>query len=296
MGVKGRKSKDSLGDRMKDYERAGTYQHMKLCPLVARMDGRGFHNFTKGLKRPYDERLSKLMVETTRALVMQTNAAIGYTQSDEITLVFHAESYESELFFDGKHDKVVSILASTTTSVFNKLLPHYIPEKVWDVVHDYGAGCHGGGLGSCTCGALAGTAIKPSPMFDARVFSVPTLGEAANALVWREQDATRNSVQMAAHAVFSHKECHCKNRSALMDMLMEKGINWNDYPAFFKRGSYLKRRTTRRFLTGEELALFRREQSPDPETHEVVRTVVEEVDMPPYNKIQDRVATYFSAR
>jgi tRNA(His) guanylyltransferase len=80
------KSKDSLGDRMKGYERAGIVpQHMRLCPIVARMDGRSFHSFTKGLKRPYDNRLSRLMVETTRFLVAQSNAVVGYTQSDGAT-------------------------------------------------------------------------------------------------------------------------------------------------------------------------------------------------------------------
>lgn len=70
---------DELGDRMKRYERQETAQ--TFCPntwLYVRIDGRGFSKFTKGLKRPYDERLSNLMVKTTEYLVSETNARVGY--------------------------------------------------------------------------------------------------------------------------------------------------------------------------------------------------------------------------
>lgn len=293
------RSKDSLGDRMKSYEWAGIVpQHMRLCPIIARMDGRGFHKFTKGLARPYDIRLSRLMIETTRFLVAQSNAVLGYTQSDEITLVFAAEDYDSEVFFDGKHDKLVSILASMTTGIFNRLLPVYLKDKAGCFEHDPACAHRGLDIGSeagnavdggCLCGITHRCQNESLPMFDARVFSVPNLIEAANCLVWREQDATRNSVQMAARSKFSHTECHKKNRSALMDMLFSKGVNWNDYPSFFKRGSYLKRQTVKRFLTETELAKFRTE----PSFQEVTRSIVSEVDMPPYSQIEDRVATYF---
>jgi tRNA(His) guanylyltransferase len=73
----------TLGDRQKFYERQYAGQKLlSLIPVVCRLDGRAFHSFTKGLKRPYDERLSKLMVETTKYLVAETGAKVGYTQSD----------------------------------------------------------------------------------------------------------------------------------------------------------------------------------------------------------------------
>jgi tRNA(His) guanylyltransferase len=220
----------------------------------------------------------------------------------QITLVFNAQDYESEVFFDGKHDKIVSILASMTTGIFNRLLPFYLKEKVGDFGHH--PMCPGRGLdigspaaeeadGGLCCEIRSQAMAFSLPMFDARVFSVPNLVEAANCLVWREQDATRNSVQMAARAYFSHTECHKKNRSALQDMLHSKGINWNDYPAFFKRGSYLKRQTVNRFLTEAELAKVPVDLRNELAFQEITRAVVVEMDMPPYNQIEDRVSTYF---
>jgi tRNA(His) guanylyltransferase len=108
---------------MKWYESRYTGdQFMPMVPVLARLDGRSFHSFTKGLKRPYDERLTGLMVETTQ-LVQETNARCGYTQSDEITLVWLAEEWESDIFFAGKLQKMNSILASMTTAFFNRLMP-----------------------------------------------------------------------------------------------------------------------------------------------------------------------------
>jgi hypothetical protein len=83
--------KTSLGDRMKWYEKRYSHVVMPMIPVMARIDGRSFSKFTAGLARPYDERMSRLMIDTTKFLVEQTNARCGYTQSDEITLVWLAE-------------------------------------------------------------------------------------------------------------------------------------------------------------------------------------------------------------
>lgn len=97
---------DDLGDRMKVYEMAEAgRKFMPLLPIVARLDGKGFSSFTKGLLRPYDERLSNLMVDCTKYLVSETNACCGYTQSDEITLAWYAPDYKSEIYFAGRISK-----------------------------------------------------------------------------------------------------------------------------------------------------------------------------------------------
>jgi tRNA(His) 5'-end guanylyltransferase len=129
--------------------------------LSLRLDGKGFSKFTKGLKRPYDERLSNLMVETTKYLVKETNANCGYTQSDEITLVWYSDSYESKIYFDGRLFKMISDLASMCSVYFNRQLPNFLPEKV-----------------------------DKMPRFDCRVFNLPTKEEAVNVFLWHEQDPT----------------------------------------------------------------------------------------------------------
>jgi len=252
--------KSSLGDRMKWYEKRYAPSVMPLLPILARVDGRSFSKFTKGLKRPYDERLSNLMVEVTKFLVEETNARCGYTQSDEISLVWLTEDPDAEIFFGGKLTKMISIIGSLATAYFNRKLSEFLPEKQ-----------------------------NTMPIFDNRVWEVPAHYEAANYFVWREQDATRNSVQMAARSFYSHAECHGKNSSELQEMVFQKGQNWNDYPRFFKRGTYVRRRTLERKLTPDELTLL-------PEKHHarenpdmiVKRSIVAAEDFPPLTKIANR--------
>lgn len=210
---------DSLGDRIKFYEKnAMPERFLPMIPVVVRLDGVSFHNYTRGYKRPYDERLSKSMQETMIALVRQTNAIIGYTQSDEITLVLYTSGPKIQIYFDGKVQKIISVLASKCSVIFDSHLVNELDNTAF------------------------GELYSPCPNFDCRAFSVPSKWEACNALIWREQDAVRNSIQMAARSVYSHKECDKKSCAELQEMLHQKGINWNDYPDFFKRGTfYLKR-------------------------------------------------------
>ena len=74
-------------------------------------------------------------------------------------------------------------------------------------------------------------------MFDARCFNIPK-EEVTNLIYWRQLDATRNSIQMVGQANFSHSELQGKNCNEIQDMLHElRGINWNDYPVYLKRGT-----------------------------------------------------------
>lgn len=245
---------------MKFYEQSSSSQFFKMIPVLARLDGRAFHSFTKGLKRPYDEQLSNLMIMTTQFLVQETNARCGYTQSDEITLVWLAEDWESEIFFAGKLQKMNSILSSMCTAFFNRHMPAFLPEKA-----------------------------KEMPLFDCRVFQVPTDFEATNCFIWREQDATRNSVQMAARAVYSHNDCENKDTSALHEMLYQKGLNWNDYPSFFKRGTYVRRRQVERAFTTEELdALPPKHAARTQPDLKIKRSVIMREDFPPLVRIANR--------
>jgi len=238
---------------------------MPLVPAICRMDGRAFHTFTKGLGRPYDQNLSDLMVEVTTQMVRSSGACIGYTQSDEITLVWLVDDPKSEMFFGGRVQKMVSILPAQLSVYFNVMLPDYLPHK-------------------------AGT----FPVFDCRVFSVPNRTEAANTLVWRELDATRNSISMAAQAHFSHKQLMGKSCSDMQEMLFQKGINWNDYPDFFKRGSYVQRVKRERAFTADEIEKLPPKHEARRNRHlKVVRTDYERINMPPITKVTNREEVIF---
>ena len=218
----------ALGDRMKAYESPSTSrQAFKGQPLVARLDGKSFHTFCKGLKRPYDARLSDLMIATMVALVDRFNANVGYVQSDEITLVWLTTPDSTvELPFSGRFQKLDSLLAGFASAYFNKGLPEFLPEKA-----------------------------DQTPYFDCRSFVVPTVQEAYHAVLWRQQDCTKNAISMAAQSMFSHKYLQGRAGPEMQELMWkEKGVNFNDYPAFFKRGTFARRVKEARELTPEQLA------------------------------------------
>lgn len=254
--------KDPFGDRMKIYEKVEAGRRLiPLLPIMARIDGRKFSRFTKGLKRPYDQGMSSLMIATTKWLVEETNASMGYTQSDEISLTWYTDNFDTQLFFDGKIQKMTSLLASMATVKFNKLIPDFLSPEY----------------------------AEKLPAFDARVWNVPNLVEGSNVFLWRENDATKNSISMAARSYYSHKDLMNKSGSEMQEMLFQKGVNWNDYPTFFKRGSFIQRRSVKRPFSPEEILNL-------PPLHEarrnnqfmVERRQIQEIEMPPFVKVKNR--------
>ncbi len=257
----------SLGDRMKLYEGFESERRfMPRLPVIARIDGRAFHSFTRGLERPFDSRLRELMFKCTRFLVEETNALIGHTQSDEISLIWHPAETNSEIFFGGKVLKMASQLAALASVAFNRMLPEILPDK--DSEH---------------------------PTFDARVWNVPDRQEAVNYLIWREQDSIRNSISMAARAVFSHNQLHKKTGDEMQEMMFqEKGINWNDYPVGCKRGLYVRRTTVVRKFDMDEIdnlpAKHEARRNPD---LVVERSYIDTIDLPQLTKMENLIAVIF---
>jgi len=259
-------SRDELGDRMKQFEAVGTSARAERgLPIVIRLDGRSFSSFTSGLPRPYDARLSRLMFEVMRECARETNALIGYTQSDEISLVLHAEDPTSQLYFDGRFQKIVSVLAGVASVEFNSLLPEAIPER-----------------------------SSRRALFDCRAWTVPSLEEAANAILWRELDAIKNSVSMLAGAHFSPKQLHGRGQSDRLSMLSNEGVEWDSYPTFFKRGWYVRRVIKRSKFTVDELESLppkhAARMNPD---LEIERSVFQRWSPPPLVTIKNRVEALF---
>lgn len=226
-------TRDDLGTRMKEfYETIPKAKLMRRTPVAIRIDGKAFHTFTRGFNKPFDEVLIKSMQETTKYLCENIQGCVlGYTQSDEITLILvDYKKLTSSAWFDYEVQKICSIAASMATMAFNKFFSHEYEEiNRWvsegspsdeDIKYMY---------------ALYDKLGKA--MFDARCFNIPK-EEVANLIYWRQLDATRNSIQMVGQANFSHKELQNKTCNMIQDMLMtQKGINWNDFPVYQKRGS-----------------------------------------------------------
>lgn len=216
----------SLGTRIKEFyeNRTKVYLNRRTITII-RLDGKGFSKFTKNLNKPFDDGFSDDMDATAVFLCENIQGArFAYTQSDEISVVLcDYENQESSAWFDYSVQKMTSIAASLATAKFNQLRH----------VRSLSKGMEG-----------LGESLNKLAFFDARVFQVPTVDEMVNAMIFRQQDCTRNSISMAASANFSHKQLEGKSGSDKQEMLYsQRGVNWNDYKTKYKRGGVILKET-----------------------------------------------------
>ena len=195
--------KDDLGDRIKNfYENRTRFMLPRRTFSIIRLDGTHFHSYTRGLKEPFDDQLMSDMDETAKFLCENIQGAkFAFVQSDEISILLtDFDKLTTDAWFDGNIQKMCSVSASMATGEFNRLRP----------------------------GKLA--------FFDSRVFTIPYQTEVENYFIWRQQDATRNSITSVAQSLYSHKELDGKNGDQKQEMIFQRGINWNDYAPKYKRG------------------------------------------------------------
>jgi tRNA(His) 5'-end guanylyltransferase len=257
---------NTLGDWCKWLEKNFSNEVMiPTLPVIIRLDGNNFSKWTKGLDRPFDENLTDLMVDTTKMLVKETNAVIGYTQSDEITLILYSSDRKSSIYNDGKKQKILSKLSGKLTPYFNETRKKYLPK------HDKIAN------------------------FDARIYQTPTLHDAAIQLLWRENDATKNSISMLAQSLFPHEDLQNLNGAQLQEkMWKEKNVNWNDLAVKFKRGSYVKRVVTSKPFSAEELSLLPPKHKAHKDPSLVIeRSVISSVELPIFSSIRNKADVVF---
>lgn len=221
---------DTFGDKRKEIERLECdRKFLPLVPIIVRLDGKTFHNYCKDFEKPFDAAFSKAMIDTVKKLVEITNAKIGYTQSDEITLLYYSDSYDCQIYFDGNIQKMTSVLCSLCTAHFNDIILKYKSKDE----------------------------LKGLAFFDCRAFSVGTKEEAVNQFVFRQDDAAKNSVSMAARSFFKHSELQDKNRNEMQEMMYKEYlVNWDDYPFCFKRGSFIQKKFIAKSFSPEEIALL----------------------------------------
>lgn len=197
----------TLGSRMKEaYESATNTTLTGRLPIIIRADGRSFHRYTASLARPWCSKLAEAMDDAAIALCEDLHGAkMAYVQSDEISILLVGyEQHNSEPCFGNRLQKLCSVAASICAATVTA-----------ESAHIFGR-------------------IKPAH-FDARAFAIPE-DDVANYMLWRQNDAVRNSVQMLSQSLYSHKQLFKKNNSALQEMCFQKGHNWNDLPAYWRRG------------------------------------------------------------
>jgi len=240
---------DEFGDRMKAYEKEYTSTNVPIDQILCvRIDGKGFSKFTKGFLKPFDDILSSVMVSTMMNLVKETHASIGYTQSDEITLIYTPKEKASEYIFGGKVSKINSILASMATHYFN---------------YDLSACVH----------------VDKPAFFDCRAWAVPSLAEASNVLLWRVQDARKNSISSLFRWTAGHSKMHGLAREDMKNLLRtDYFTDWNKLPNKYKYGTYAKPVVVESYLTQDELVKIPNHKRPEAKVL-VKRTTVQELDL-----------------
>lgn len=197
---------DTLGDRMKQIESTTNYYLVSKTPVMLRLDGKSFSSLTKKMK-PYNQDFAECMQATATYLCQNISGAkIAYTQSDEITLlILDWKEDNTQPWFGNRIQKIVSVSAALATAAFNKEYGKRFPDS------------------------------NQTPVFDARVWNIPA-EEVINAFIWRQNDATRNSLACLCQANFSAKQLMGKKAEEQHDLLHSIGINWNNCPVPQKRG------------------------------------------------------------
>lgn len=243
--------RDSLGTRMKTfYEESSKTRLLKRTPVAIRVDGKAFHTFTRGMEKPFDGILVRTMQDTMKYLCENiAGCVLGYTQSDEITLILvDYQTLTTSAWFDYEVQKLCSVSASLATFAFNKYFAvesksarenpvgsHYSSEEKYQ--------------------ETLTEAMNKGALFDSRCFNIPK-EEVANLLLWRQQDAIRNSIQMLGQSIFSQKQLEGKSCEEIKQMLIKdkKGDHndWDRLAIELQRGSCCIRSSDRiKASTGE---------------------------------------------
>lgn len=252
---------DELGDAMKAIEAGESLRKASRShPIVVRVDGVSFSRFTSRLAKPFDETMSKAMVEATRTVVEDLKCRLGYTQSDEASFVFWDP--DTDLPYDGRFQKLASRVASKFGAAFLLCALRDFPEAV----------------------------KHRTPEFDGRAVAFPSMELAARNLLWREIDGRKNALNMTAHAHLPHGSLQGKSSAEKREMLRSIGVEFGSLPEAFRRGVFLRRVTEERHMTPEELDRI-------PVTHRpkgpILRSRVGEVAMPPLSLIENLEAVIF---
>ncbi len=255
-----------LGDRMKlNYEKPYNFQLPWRMPIIVRLDGRNFHTYTKGMKRPFDDNFIANMKVLALHLCNEVSTTVfAYCQSDEISLLLHPyKKLDSEPFFRNEVQKIASVTAGLASSFFAVLANIQKKDVKFTV-------------------------------FDARCFVLPE-DEVCNYFIWRQLDASRNSIRQVAQTKFSHKELQGKNTKEMQEMMFQKDkTNWNDLPTYQKRGFAVYKE---KWLTQQETVFQGKDGKPH--TMKAGQLMSEwkiDVDIPEFSKDRNFIEKCFLLR
>jgi tRNA(His) guanylyltransferase len=200
---------EDLDARMRVFETAHDHCVLPVVYMVVRLDGRGFTRLTKevwNLETPFDIRFRDVMLDTTEHLFdCGFSPVYGYTQSDEISLLLRRD----DATFGRKMRKLLSVLAGEASARFTL------------------------SMGSLAC-------------LDARISQLPTAALVRDYFLWRQEDAHRNALNAHCYWLLRKRGKSAQDATHQLiglsvadknEFLFQNSINFNDLPAWQKRGS-----------------------------------------------------------
>lgn len=264
---------NSIGNRMKRYEQTTDLYLTRRTPVILRFDMCAGHTFTKGFDKPFDSVFMASMIKTMQSLCEEIQGAVfGYTQSDEITLILcDYQTLETDAWFDYRLEKICSVGASKAGRYFNKFFMDFVNRGISINNNNKLNELFGKIIKDCS---LFKEDIQEELInknledlyrsrfmmadFDCRAFNIPK-EDVCNCLIWRQQDAEKNSIQSLAQSLYTHKELNRISCKELQNkMFTEKGVNWNDLQVSEKRGTACKRDTESKWIIDFETPIFKK--------------------------------------
>lgn len=238
-----------LKDRIDSYQAATDYKLLNRVPIIIVINGRSFAKVTQLLDKPYCQKFSECILSTMLRLCTDIEGAIfGYQHNDEIVIIArNDQNPDTSPWYDNKLQKICSVISAIATIHFNE------------------------------CASAIQLNLTGEPIFTSQVFVVPTIGEAINTFIYKQQQNFHTSVQSACLYNLLNKY----DKNTIKDMLVglnvdekidllsqECDIRYNDYPVSFRRGTaaykvpkVIDGTMKNKWYLNNELPIFTKDQS-----------------------------------
>jgi tRNA(His) guanylyltransferase len=209
---------NKLADRINSYQNNTDYKLLARVPIIICINGRAFAKVTQLLDKPYCPKFAECLLSTMLRLCADIEGAMfAYQHNDEVVIVTrNDQSNDTAPWYDNKLQKICSITSAIASMHFNE------------------------------CATAMGLNLAGAPVFTSQVFVVPSLGEATNTFIYKQQQNFHTSIQSAClyNLLNKYDKNNIKemltglNVDEKIDLLdQECDIKYADYPSSFRRGT-----------------------------------------------------------
>ena len=242
-------SSQKLKDRIDTYIDTTNYRLLNRVPIIININGRSFNKVTSLLDKPYGTKFAESMLSTTVKLCMEVDGTLfAYQHNDEITIVIrNDQNPETIPWYDNRLQKICSITSSIATQHFNI----YASNMGLDLMGD--------------------------ALFTSQVFVVPTITEAINTIIYKQQNNFHTAIKFACFYEFLKKYDKMTIKEMLNDfstderidlLKQECDIDFNEYSQSFRRGAacykvpkVIDGIVKNKWIVNTELPIFTKDQS-----------------------------------